>query len=88
MIQFFKIMKGIDDVDPETLFTFNRGATRGNDMKLHVKYNCTNLRHHFFTNRIVPQWNSLPNDVIQAKDINGFKNLLDKHFIHEKFDYD
>ena len=52
--------------------------TRGNKLKLvpqHCKYD---LRKHYFTNRVVSIWNSLPNDVVMADNINLFKNHLDK----------
>ena len=51
--------------------------TRGNKFKVlpqHCKYD---LRKHYFTNRVVPIWNSLPNDVVMADNINLFKNHLD-----------
>jgi len=41
----------------------------------HCKYD---LRKHYFTNRVVSIWNSLPNDVAMADNINLFKNHLDK----------
>jgi len=33
-----------------------------------------------FTNRIVNMWNSLPDNVILADNVNQFKNRLDKHW--------
>ena len=32
----------------------------------------------FFSNRMVPVWNSLPEHIVNAKNTNEFKNLLDK----------
>jgi len=55
--------------------------TRVNKLKLvpqHCKYD---LRKHYFTNRVVSIWNSLPNDVAMADNINLFKNHLNS-FIH------
>jgi len=52
-------------------------ATRGNKYKLYqssVKYD---LRKHFFTNRLVSLWNSLPNVVVDADSINCYKSQLD-----------
>jgi len=37
----------------------------------------TTIRHHFFTNRVVPLWNSLPNYVTSAQTLNAFKMNLD-----------
>jgi hypothetical protein len=35
------------------------------------------IRHHFLTNRVVPLWNRLPNNVISAQTLNAFKMNLD-----------
>ena len=61
--------------------------TRGNKLKLvpqHCKYD---LRKHYFTNRVVSIWNSLPNDVAMADNINVFKNHLDKFWSSCEFVY-
>ena len=41
--------------------------------------NCkaTTIRHHFFSNRVVPLWNQLPNDVTSAPSLTRFKMNLD-----------
>ena len=36
------------------------------------------IRHYFFTNRVAPFWNSLPEEVINSQTLNSFKNALDK----------
>ena len=51
----------------------------------HCKYN---LRKHFFTNRIVAIWNSLPSHVVDADSINIFKNRLDSHWCMQDIMYD
>ena len=35
-------------------------------------------RAYFFSNRMVPVWNSLQEHIVNAKNTNDFKNLLDK----------
>jgi len=35
----------------------------------------------FFTNRINNTWNNMPNYVVNADNLNDFKNKFDKHFI-------
>ena len=35
------------------------------------------IRKHFFSHRVVDQWNGLPNAVKHTKDVNNFKNLYD-----------
>ena len=35
---------------------------------------------HAFNQRLVRPWNSLPDNIVNAKNTNSFKNLLDKHW--------
>ena len=35
------------------------------------------MRRHFFTQRVVSLWNSLPQEVADAKTLNVFKRRLD-----------
>ena len=48
-----------------------------------------NLRKFSFTNRIVDLWNTLPQSVIDAKDVRQFEIRLDKYWEHQvvKFEY-
>jgi hypothetical protein len=71
MIETFKIItviydnevaEGIFDLDPNT-------RTRGHSKKIKKKFCKINLRKFSFTNRIVDLWNTLPQSVIDAKDV-------------------
>ena len=42
----------------------------------------------YFTNRVVDNWNSLPNWVVSANNIITFKIRLDKHWQHQEIIYD
>ncbi len=61
---------------------------RGNKYKLKLIHIHYNLRKHFFSNRIIEVWNSLPNDVVLAESTNIFKNRLDKFWANQDFKYD
>jgi len=50
----------------------------------HCRYD---LRKHYFTKTVVPVWNSLPNEVVMADNINIFKNRLDKFWSSYDFVY-
>ena len=82
MIETFKILQGIYDNEvTEGLLDLDENSrTRGNDKKL-KKHRCKlNIRKYYFTNRIVETWNSLPNEVINAKSVKQFEINLDKHW--------
>ena len=44
-----------------------------------LRERCTSrARENFFTNRVVTTWNVLPDQIVNANSINGFKNKLDQ----------
>ena len=88
MIEVFKILKGIEDVDKSSWFTMaNEGAqqnnllcnTRDSEDQLKVikprwRYD---QRKHWFSVRVCDSWNSLPYSIRDAKSLNSFKNSYD-----------
>ena len=63
-------------------------VTRSNTNKLFKPRCNTNKFQHFFSNRIINIWNSLPREIVCAKSLNVFKNTLDKHWEDIKFSID
>ncbi|PIK49959.1 putative RNA-directed DNA polymerase from mobile element jockey-like [Apostichopus japonicus] len=83
LIQVFKIVYGFDNLSFTDFFMFAKlVCTRGHCLKLQKSHSRINIRHNFFSNRVVNEWNSLPEKVVLASSVNGFKNALDKHFKH------
>ncbi|KAG6933171.1 hypothetical protein G0U57_019969 [Chelydra serpentina] len=79
IIEVYKIMSGVEEVNKEKLFTCSHNRrTRGHPMKLMGSRFKTNKRKFFFTQRTVNLWNSLPEEVVKARTITGFKRELDK----------
>ena len=85
MIQTWKIIHGVDNVDKKTWFkmvdgdeALHRTRAAGNQLNI-VKPKCKNdLRRNFFSVRVVEKWNSISNRVREAKTLNSFKNLYDE----------
>ena len=78
-VQVFKIMHGIDKVDKGKLFQMSEcNTTRGHSLKLFKKRSRLNVRANFFSQRVVDQWNSLPECVVTALSLNAFKSRLNK----------
>ena len=78
LIQYYKIHNNIDIVNwfsPPKIAP-PRAGNRAKLRRELVK-NC-NERHNFFTNRIVPHWNNLPEGVAASVSVNSFKNRFDK----------
>ena len=86
MIQTYKIIHGIDIVNKDMFFSaVTVEATRGHKFKLFQKRSRLNVRANAFGNRVVPDWNSLPSDVVNAISVNSFKSKLDKFWCHHQF---
>ena len=83
MIQVFKILKEIDRIDPDKFFAVRQGSrTRGHKFKIEKQRSRLNIRKYFFTNRIVDNWNALPDLVVESDSVETFKMRLDNY----KFD--
>ena len=92
LIQTFKIVNQIDDVDPSTWFHLANDSQRplrsnisiqsdgSESQRLALLPQKSNLevRRNFFSNRVVEPWNRLPDSLRCAKSTNNFKNLYDK----------
>ena len=86
MIQTFKIMKNIDRLNPLDIFTFPpNNNTRGHSLKMFKNRSRLGVRKNAFSQRIVEDWNSLPENIIACETINSFKTNLDKFWIGERY---
>ena len=81
MIETFKYTHNIYKVKPSPLPLERNSTTRGHKYKLQKRRANRNTRQKFFTMRVVNDWNSLPEDVVESPNINTFKNRLDRHWI-------
>ena len=82
LIQTFKILNSYADCNPKEYFDLNANATnrstRGHNYKLKINFCKTKIRQNVLRNRVTIEWNKLPNDVVNAKNVNCFKNAYDK----------
>ena len=78
LIETFKIIKGITNLDYRNLFTLSSNRTRSNGWKLDLHRFNTTQCGEFITFRIVTAWNKLPVDMIDSETVTEFKRKLDK----------
>merc|ERR1719318_495434 len=88
MIQTWRIMNGKDRVDPAKWFRLQEDQTRegATSTRRHQGYQALlprpparlEVRRNFFSNRVVDQYNSLPDRVKMVSSLNGFKARLDE----------
>ena len=93
MLETFKILNQIDDVDYHTWFskvnenhqktrqavTISEDGTLQGTMNLKKPKAKLEIRKNFFSCRVVDSWNNLPDNVKNAEDILQFKIRYDEH---------
>ena len=81
-IEVLKIGNGYEDVDRNMFFKLKEGSrTRGHKAAL-VKEQCRlDMRKYSFSQRVINEWNKLPNDCVNASSVNMFKNKIDRYLI-------
>ena len=81
-IEVFKIVKRYEDIDRNMFFKLKEGnRTRGHKATL-VEEQCRlYLRKFSFSQRLIDEWNKLPNDCVNASSVNMFNNRIDRYLI-------
>ena len=81
-IEVFKIVIGYEDVDGNMFFKLKEGSrTRGHKAAL-VKEQCSlDMIKYSFSQRVINEWNKLPNACVNATNVNILKNIIDKYLI-------
>ena len=83
-IEVFNIVNGYENVDRNTcmFFKLKEGCrTRGHKTAL-VKEQCRlDMRKYSFSQRVINEWNKLPNDCVNASIVNMFRNRIDRYLI-------
>ena len=74
--------RGYEDVDRNMFFKLKEGSrTRGQKAAL-VKEQCRlDMRKYAFLQRVINEWNKLPNDCVNASSVNMFKHRIDRYLI-------
>ena len=78
LVNAYKLMYLKMDLDPMAFFNAAElmHNTRGHKRKLWKKRARTNIRAHFFANRVIDKWNDLPEAVVMAPNKDSFKRML------------
>ena len=81
MILMFKIMHGLVRVAVNDLFIpIESSRTRGHAKRVYKTPAIKHSRVFSFSRRVINDWNSLPEDVIESPTLNAFKNRLDEYW--------
>ena len=81
LILLFKLLTSeMRDLVCPSLAVCTYTKTRGHERKLMTRLAHKDCRKFFFGNRVVQEWNSLPQDVVTSQDFESFKKNLDRFF--------
>ena len=83
MIQTYKIINKVDDVETETWFNLIGTVERATRNTAYAKNivlsrSKTETRKNFFSNRVANSWNALPTDVKESRTLQLFKTKLNE----------
>ena len=92
MIEVYKIIKGVYDKEAASFLKMwsdvvQRDGGRGHNVKIYLQRGTKSLRQKAFGLQIVTTWNNLPEEVVNATNINVFKRRLDKHWENQEIRY-
>jgi hypothetical protein len=77
LLEVFKMAKGFSAIKLETFFEVgNTERTRGHSLKLRKHHSGCNIRHHFFSERVINRWNALSQETVNCATVNQFKGRL------------
>ena len=80
----YKLLSGIFDSNIAChLVKPNNYVTRGHHLRLFKRRVHYDLRKYYFGNRIKSNWNSLPDNVINANSLGIFENSLDQFWSNQ-----
>ena len=79
MIECYKMTHGTYDIPP-ILRLDEDNSRRGHPYKLKFSVSNKEVRHNYFSLRVVSKWNSLPEHVVTAPSLNCFKSRLDLYW--------
>ena len=88
IIDVYKYLHGILTFSHDMFNKDLYEGTRGHSLKLFKDRSKQELRRHFFSQRVINIWNSLPDTVVTAPSVNTLKNRLDKHWRNQAVKYD
>ena len=81
LVYCYKLMNGLVDSDKHDFFAFSSNNNhdhdlRGHSCKLVVPKTNRDCRKFAFSSRVVPVWNSLPQEAVDCNSVSSFKRTV------------
>ena len=81
-IGVFKIVNGYEDVDRNMFFKLKEGSRTRRHKTALIKEQCRlDMTKYSFSQRVINEWNKLPNGCVNASCMNMFKSRIDRYLI-------
>jgi hypothetical protein len=86
MIEVYKTITGKNKTGSLNFFKLQgNNRTRGHSLKLEKSRSRLDIRKNLFSQRVINNWNALPQEVAESASVNTFKNLYDKCTFRNKY---
>ena len=87
MHQVYKMMNKLERIDPGAFFQLNvqNKVTRGHSSRFYKPRPRLDIRKNSFSVRVVNDWNSLPQSLIDSGTLDYFKASLDEYWKDDIF---
>ena len=86
LIEVFKITHRLSSLSLDTFFVLDTDSrTSGHLWKLKKQRMNTDLRRHFFSERIINWWNKLNRETVCVSTVNNFRNRLQRLWMKDEF---
>ena len=73
---------GYEGLNKDMFFRIkNDSITRGHSLALVKSHSRLDIRKYTFSQRVVNDWNKLPEECINATSVNMFKNKIDQYYL-------
>ena len=87
LIYLYQLLKGTYDINNIFFTLSNSTTTRGHTKKLFKHRTNSYTRSNFYSNRVINDWNSLLQFIVDSPSVDEFKIQLDSHNRNCLFDY-
>ena len=77
MIQLYRIMTGIDNLQSSKFIKMEKGITRGHIFKAFKPRSSSRIKRNTLGYRAINEWNTLSHSVVSSENINQFKTRLE-----------
>ena len=85
LIQVFKIICNIDDIQMDGLFELSDSQTRGHNKTLKKPRALKSFRINSFCVRVVNRWNDLTEAIVNSSSVLSFKTQYDRFVGDQKY---